>query len=101
MKFWKENKNKLILNIITWGSIGLLSVFIVSAQSIKRDSRLGRDAYEALKETNERIDSVCVRNQRQDVINAVVNEKINKISQDVGDIKRMVEMLYINELEGK
>lgn len=101
----KIDKKKLLQSVITWAAIGLLGITLAVGQSVKQNSDLGKKAYEQVQAIGE-----CIKkNEReikdnkaqQDIINAVVSEKLNTVGEDVKDIKRMVEQLYINMGEGR
>ena len=95
----KIDRAKLTQNIVTWLAIGGLGLVLASAQTVRNNSKLGKDAHEQLKQTNERVDSLYCKEHKQDVINAVVRQQVDELSEDMKDVKRMVEQIYINVLE--
>ena len=103
MKLDLSFSKKVLLSFVQWAVIGAAAWILLTAQTIKNNSELGRKSYYQLKGIDVKVDSleniVNISTIKQEVINNATLERINKLSEDIKDTKYMVEQLYINLLE--
>ena len=103
MKLNKNDWKKIIIAALQWGVIGAAGIVLLTAQTMYKNSELGKKSYEQQKRLNIKVDSVCnvmnVYTVKQEVINNTTIQRINQMSEDISDTKHMVEQLYINLLE--
>ena len=104
MKWYKRNKDKLTVPIIVFLIISTLTASFAFGQSVNRDSKLGKEAFNMVKEleiqVQENTDRIRQNEAEQKVFNAVTSEQINDVQKDLDYLIESIDEIRIHLFEG-
>ena len=90
---------KIAIAVAQWAVIAVLGWFVLSAQTIAADSRRGADAYERIDAIQQKMDSMCIKVERvelnQRVINVGIQKDVEYLKQSVDNISIKIDKLLL------
>ena len=92
---------KIVFGVLQWGAIAFIGWVLLTGQQVVSNSQKGGEAYENMQTQDKKIDSVCVRVDRiesnQRVINVGLQKDVEYIKENIYDIKGLVQEIRENQ----